>query len=182
VSNVTENGTHQAGDLPPELVVDERPLPVPPLGASATDLWETVALVIRGRARAADSRKQTELDAERKQRSIFLSLLRVCDAFDRIERTTDVTRLDPAAQQRFRSVRLTATLLEDALEEEGVVAMYGLEGSLVDAHKHEVADVEIRTDCPHGTILEVRERGYEWRGKLLRRAKVIMSRNPETES
>lgn len=161
---------------PAEFVIDETPQPLPP-AAQASPLRDQVTALIRRRAELAERLKRTAQREERKKRRLFLALLEVADAFDRIFRDTNLAKLDEIARNLVGSFRVTSVLLENVLEREDVIPMDGLEGHAFDPHTQEVVGVEKQTTGPDGLVLEVRERGYHWHERVLRRAQVIVSEN-----
>ncbi|MFN8472521.1 MAG: nucleotide exchange factor GrpE [Anaerolineae bacterium] len=158
----------------PEFVLVEEPAPVRQ-SASVDQLRTELRELIIRRERTERDHKRTERDAERGKRAFLLNLLRVADAFDRIFRDLDVSHMNGSTRSLMRSFELTQTLLEDALDREDTVAIENIEGRVLDLSTQEVIGVEETVDGREGIILEVRERGYLWRGRLLRPAKVIVS-------
>ena len=109
-------------------------------------------------------------------RGLLLHLLTVMDAFDRL--------LDPG-QATLRgdwrdSVRLIAGQLADVLAEAGVEPV-DCDGAVADPRKHEVVDQRPAAGAEEAVILEVLTRGYQWRGRVLRRPQVITAQHSKEE-
>ena len=124
----------------------------------------------------------TELSEQRAEHhremsGLLLSLLDVMDSFDRL------LGEDPgAAEQRVASTcRLIARQLGAALEVVGVRAVHPV-GTAVDLQAHEVVGVQPAPVSQGGIVLEVIRRGYEWHGRLLRPAQVIIGGSDEEDS
>ena len=159
---------------PSEFVIDEEPQPVS-IATSTSQLRAQVTKLVNRRAELAAALSQTGRREERKKREFFLALLKVADAFDRIFRDTNLADMDEISRNVVGSFRVTSILLEDVLDREDVIPMDELEGRSYDPNSQEVVDVEEQAEGPDGIVLEVKERGYWWRGRVLRRAKVIVS-------
>lgn len=169
------------GQTPSEFVIDEELIPLG-IPTQAEYLWEQLNALIVRCAELTEKLQRAEQKEERKRRQLLLNLLEVTDAFERIFRDTDLAELDEVTRSRLRSVRVTSTLLENVLEEEDVIAMDGLEGHPFDPYIQDVATIEMDTDKPNNSVLEVREKGYRWQGRVLRKAKVVVSRTAKEKS
>jgi molecular chaperone GrpE len=74
------------------------------------------------------------------------------------------------------------TKFRKVLEEEGIRPME-VEGEIFDPYKHEVMIVEEgREDLPENTIIEELERGYYYKNKILRPAKVKISKQSRLQN
>ncbi len=69
--------------------------------------------------------------------------------------------------------------IDEALGWQGVAEIACL-GRPFDPHQMTAVDVEETTDHPDGTVVEVYLPGYEWRGELLRPARVKVTRSPQS--
>jgi molecular chaperone GrpE len=105
-------------------------------------------------------------------RKLLLDFLEVLDSVDRIKRHSRSKRLTTAGWGRQMDA-LHAQVLQ-ALEGAGVV-FEDILGKSFDPTRHEAVGRVERDDIPNYTITEVVEHGCEWRGKMLRTARVIVS-------
>jgi molecular chaperone GrpE (heat shock protein) len=69
--------------------------------------------------------------------------------------------------------------IDEALGWQGVAEIVCL-GRPFDPHKMTAVDVEETSDYPDGTVVDVYLPGYEWKGELLRLARVKVSRSPQS--
>ena len=114
---------------------------------------------------------------DREMRNTLLSFLEVLDAFDRcfsaISQTQQASTLSQSGLKSFDRVRLK---LVRALEQAGVSFM-DCRGKPFDPHKHEAIETRQRgPEVEEGTVVEEIVRGCEWNDKILRRAKVVVSK------
>jgi len=160
--------------LEPEFAVTEEPLPV--LEAAAGGAREVLAGLIRRLADLSRSLDTTSEAEERKRRRFYLSLLEVADAFDRVLRDTELAEMDEIARNRMVGVIATSDLLQDILAGEKISAMEHLVGKPFDPAYEIASETRVRPDFPERTVLEVEEKGYHWKEQLLRRARVVVSK------
>jgi molecular chaperone GrpE len=88
-----------------------------------------------------------------------------------------------AAEQSGESVlvegqRATLRLLDEALTASGIRAIEPY-GEPFDPNKHEALSLVPAADKPPNTVVDVVQKGYELNDRLLRAAKVLVSRGPE---
>jgi molecular chaperone GrpE (heat shock protein) len=115
---------------------------------------------------------------------ILHSVLEVLDAFDRVFSSVD-KKNDLVTEQmkiwigNFRTVfRLTHRILET----QGVARIENID-AVFDPCWHKVLETVPDPSKADGTIVEVVHNGYVWKGRLLRKAEVIVVRNNnETEA
>jgi molecular chaperone GrpE len=79
-----------------------------------------------------------------------------------------------------RSVTVTLRQALQALARSGVEPMNAV-GTKLNLDFHEVVAVSATSQEESDTVVEEAQSGYLWSGRLLRRAKVIVSSGPETE-
>lgn len=114
-------------------------------------------------------------DEHRREMSgLLLSLLDVMDSFDRVLAHAD----SGDAQDGTSACRLIARQLDSVLQRMKVRPLQCL-GQVVDVETQEV--VSVRNTAPEqaDVVVEVVRRGYEWDGRLLRTAQVIVGRSSE---
>ncbi len=123
-------------------------------------------------------RKRTEREREEFRQyateSLLLQLLPVLDNFERA-----LDSLPPGMQRGFaEGVRLIYKQLGDLLAKHGVTPIEA-EGELFDPNVHEAVETEARTDVPHHSILNERQRGYRLGKRVIRPARVKVSVRPD---
>ncbi len=127
---------------------------------------------LAGRARDRDEQHEIE---EREMRKLAMQLLPSLDALDRvIEFGEKVERQDENFRNWLISVEAMRRRLLKTLEGIGlnVISSVGLE---VDLEIHDVVGVVPAVECDPNTVVEEQQRGYYFKGKLLRDAKVIIA-------
>ncbi|MEU6124433.1 nucleotide exchange factor GrpE [Streptomyces sp. NPDC047123] len=107
-------------------------------------------------------------------------LLRCADALDAFDRLL-AEGAAPDAETYRRSLALIAGQLERDLAEEGLERV-GRVGERAEPATHHIADVRA---APPGTdgdaVLEILQRGYRYRGQVLRAARVVVAVEGGTE-
>jgi molecular chaperone GrpE (heat shock protein) len=117
------------------------------------------------------------MDEQRtQQRSFLLNLLKVADSLDRL-----IRNLDPA-NEVAGSLQSTRSQLLDILEDQEVETIPISIGKPFDPSTCEVSSRQERDDLAAETILAIDRKGYTWQNKTLRRARVIVSIQPEEQN
>lgn len=112
-------------------------------------------------------------DAEvRTARGILAEILPVADDLERALETGEEN-----GQALIEGLRLTLRRMKEALERVGIEPVPG-EGAPFDPNVHEAVSMAEGGSAPPNSVMEVLESGYTFRGKVLRPAKVIVSRPP----
>lgn len=111
---------------------------------------------------------------ERANEGLLRKLIEVMDNFERA--LSSVPQSDGPLRQ---GVELIYKQLEDLLRKEGVEEIVTV-GSLFDCNLHEAVDSEDTNSCPEGTITAELEKGYVYKGKVLRAAKVRVARKEKS--
>jgi len=146
----------------------------PPAGllqATARILAEHEALITR--AEELESRTQ---DPEAMARFIK-SLVPVVDA---VERVLDYARESPPSEELdnwLKSVEGVYFRLLNTLEHQGLEAVDTV-GKPVDLNCQEVVEYIPSKEHGHDHVVSERQKGYRFRGKLIRDAKVVVAYNP----
>jgi molecular chaperone GrpE len=99
-----------------------------------------------------------------------------------VERVANLYSLsdDPNARSLSDGLRLVSITIEKALREEGVEVI-GNEGERFDPELHEAVGFVESEQHEDGTVVSVMERGFAFRGKVLRPAKVIVAKRVSKE-
>lgn len=105
-------------------------------------------------------------------------LLRVLDYFE-MSLTFDLPALDPQAQAVIEGVKYTVQELHRVLEQHGIEAINT--GAGFDPSCMEVIGTEVAADVAPNTILSVATRGYRFRDRVLRPARVVLAAAPSAE-
>jgi molecular chaperone GrpE len=104
--------------------------------------------------------------------NLMMALIPVLDAFEEarraMQKATDTDALRKGVEMIHR--RMLGVLTREGLE------MLGEEGEPFDPSRHEVLEVVNREDLPENTVARVLQRGYRLNGKLLRPARVQVTR------
>lgn len=70
---------------------------------------------------------------------------------------------------------------KEALASQGIIA-FDSKGQAFDPHRHEAVEAVETSDQPEGVVIEELHRGYEMEGRVLRPARVKVSKSPAVES
>ena len=89
----------------------------------------------------------------------------------------EADRLDPIVSNWLKTVNVIGRKLKKVLAAQGVEEIECL-GTNLDFHRHEVLGTVERADIDDCTVVEVRQRGYEFLGQVMRPAGVVVSRQP----
>ncbi len=111
--------------------------------------------------------RQSEAQQLETTRKLFLDLIEVLDAFERVFRNINAKEDQITTQMKtwignFRTVR---RLLEKPLSEHGVIRIENLDGGF-DPNWHRASEVVVDPSRPEGTIVEELKEGYVWRGQV----------------
>jgi molecular chaperone GrpE len=109
---------------------------------------------------------------ESRMRAVLLSFVEVMDSFDRF--LAGGGARDTAPGPASSTVGLIAKQLDRALQEAGVARM-ACSGKVVEPGRHEVDGTQKVPHAEPDTIVEEIVKGYEWDGRVLRKARVIVA-------
>lgn len=76
----------------------------------------------------------------------------------------------------YKGVELIYAQLIETLETEGLVAILPADGERFDPYRHEAMLAETKKNAEKNTVLEVLQKGYALKGKVLRTAKVKVAK------
>lgn len=119
--------------------------------------------------------RQNEAQYIESTKALFLELIEVLDAFERVFRNIGAKagQVTPQMKTWIGNFRTVRRLLDKPLAEQGVVKIENLDAGF-DPHWHRVAEVVGDPTKPEGTIVDEVKAGYVWRGQVLRKAEVIV--------
>jgi molecular chaperone GrpE len=103
---------------------------------------------------------------QRNMAAVLLDLIAVLDSLDRL--------MICSAPNGVNSLDLLRRQMKELLSRQGVEEIDCL-GAVFDPHWHEAGDRRTVSKTPAGTILEVIQRGYCWKGNLLRAPRVVVA-------
>jgi len=105
--------------------------------------------------------------------SILRKLVTHYDDLKRTEEVIDTIDADESVEKGFRMILKN---FEKLLDEEGIEPIQA-EGERFDPYKHEVMLVREDKNVPENTVIEELEKGYMFKNKILRPAKVMVSKH-----
>lgn len=144
------------------------------LQAEKDELWQTL---IHRQADFENYRKRIERERrEEDQRAVARvveGMLPVLDAFERALAAHD----DPAYEEYRKGFELIYRQLWDALSRQGLERIEA-EGKAFDPHVHHAIERVESEEHADGTVLEVLQHGYAFRGKVLRPTTVRVAIHP----
>ena len=131
-------------------------------------------------SKARSALRQNESQHMESTKVLFLELIEVLDAFERVFRSIAAKENQVTPQMKiwignFRTVR---RLLDKPLADQGVVKIENLDQGF-DPHWHRVAEVITDPTKSEGTIIDEVKAGYVWQGQVLRKAEVIVVGPPQ---
>jgi molecular chaperone GrpE len=101
---------------------------------------------------------------------IVREMIGVLDNFDLC-----ISSLSDNDQNTAKGIYMIRTQMEDSLKKKGLERIIVSVGHQFDPALHEAISA-IESDKPPGTVIEEIEKGYMWNGKLLRPARVVVSK------
>jgi molecular chaperone GrpE len=101
------------------------------------------------------------------------ALLPIVDDFERALKAA--TEAASAGDEFVKGIQLIYNRLTDTLRKQGVEPIEAAQGVRFDPHLHHAVKNVEADDVEDGTILEVYQRGYNFKGKLLRPAMVTVA-------
>ena len=91
------------------------------------------------------------------------------------------TETNDTGQGLHEGVELVYRQLRDVLEKFGRTP-FSAQGEPFDPKKHDAATQEVTDAVPENTVVQVLQEGYMYHDKVLRHAKVSVSRKPQAEA
>jgi molecular chaperone GrpE len=101
---------------------------------------------------------------------IVREMIGILDSFDLC-----ISSLSDNDQNTAKGIHMIRTQMEDSLKKKGLERIIVSVGNQFDPTLHEAISA-IESDKPSGTVIEEIEKGYMWNGRLLRPARVVVSK------
>lgn len=147
--------------------------------AKASDYWERC---LRLQAEFDNAKKRMEKERQEfvkfAQQDIILELLDVLDNLERAVEAFELKKEDP--EVFLKGIEMILSHIYEMLKKNGVSAMEA-KGKTFDPHLHEALVVAESNTQPENTIVEELQKGYLLNGKVLRTAKVRVSKKIENK-
>jgi molecular chaperone GrpE (heat shock protein) len=166
-----------------EFKVDQRPLPVYlSRDENAQSLKELAAHVLQENDRLQDlnAELQRRGGAGGEAEKLLRNMLPTLDSFDRVLHFARTYPKNDDIDNWLKSVESIYFRLLNLLETYGLFQLRTI-GSKVDLNLHEVVEYRPSAEHEHETVISERQKGYIYRGRLLRDAKVVVAFNDRQE-
>lgn len=172
-------------DFSHEFVVDEKPAPLAERGdgEAESDLMSLAARAMLENERLQDLAKTLAESAQTDQQTLRMirALLPVLDSFELVCQYARGMEMSEELANWLRSVEGIEARLLQTLERQGLERVDPM-GQQVDLNRDEVVEYRPTDDHPGDTVIEVRRKGFKFRGKALRDAQVIIANNTRREA
>ena len=167
----------EANDQEPEAELNPEELAVRELQAAKTEAADNYDRYLRAKAELDNYRKRTaKIRTEVREETMRDMLLGLAPIFDNLRRALAQETADAAALKE--GVELISGQIEDSLKGYGLEVIDAV-GKPFDPNAHE-AMMELESkDHEPGTIVEELDRGYLFGGKVIRPARVVVSKAGE---
>ena len=132
--------------------------------------------LLRMAAEQDNFRKRMQRERETAFKYAEEAILReILPSLDNLERAVEQCRCSPDAGALLAGVEMTCKGLLNTLEKFGVKPLAGA-GQPFDPNFHEAVAMEPSADVPENTILQEYQKGYMFKDRLIRAAKVVVSK------
>jgi molecular chaperone GrpE len=124
---------------------------------------------------ARSALRQSEMQGADAMKKLFLDLIEVLDAFERVFRNIHAKddQVTPQMKTWIGNFTTVRRLLDKVFTEQGVTRIENIDQGF-DPNWHRVSELIADPSKPEGTITEEVKAGYIWRGQVLRKAEVIV--------
>jgi len=172
-----------------EFVIDEKPVPVytdkteqENAGGNSKDLLHQISKLVFEKENLL--LKMQELQHwTRSSDELFLfirSFIPFLDAFDRVLDNAREFPMTNELKNWLKSVESLYFRLINVLESSGLQPLKTI-GKVVDLNFHDVVEHRKSYDHPNNIVIQERQKGYVFRGRLVRDAKVVVSYNERSQ-
>lgn len=151
----------------------------------AAENWD---LFLRTRAESDNIRKRATLDVENAHKygieKFARELLMVVDSLDQgisLAGNTTTTATEAESESLLQGIKLTHKLLLDILEKFGI-KLLDPQGEPFNPNQHEALSTQAHDTLEPNRVLMVAQKGFTLHDRILRPARVIVSRKPETSA
>lgn len=143
----------------------------------ANQQWD---LAVRAKAEVENVRRRAEKDLEKAHKfSIEKFATEMLDVIDSLERASQAcSQADSNVESLHEGIELTLKMFSDALGKFGVQAIDPT-GELFNPELHEAISMLPQPNVAPNTVIEVIQKGYSIHGRLLRPARVVVSKAAE---
>jgi len=132
--------------------------------------------LLRMAAEQDNFRKRMQRERETSLKYAEETILReILPSLDNLERAVEQCKCAPDAVALLAGVEMTCKGLLNTLEKFGVKLLAG-EGQPFDPNFHEAVAMEASADVPENQILQEYQKGYMFKDRLIRAAKVVVSK------
>ncbi len=167
--------------------ISEQPVTLPfEASEDLSGIMETLEQDIRGMMlKIADmglSRAELEKDNKKNLKEIFLSLIEVLDAFDRVFQSIHKKQdlVDKQMKKWIGNFRTIRRLVDRILLKHGVVIIENIDQRF-DPRWHKASAILTDNSRPDEMIAEELVKGYLWNNKVLRKSQVVVIKNTEND-
>ena len=155
-----------------ELSVDE----IREMSARAAERDEFYDKFLRARAELENYRKRMQREKENIQDFAVIDLARaLLPVLDDLDRALNAPRDNRHVKHFLKGIKLIEAQLFKVLEDKGVKPIKAL-GEVFDPNLHEAVTVDAESDKPDNTVVEELQRGYIYKDKIVRPAKVKVAK------
>lgn len=121
----------------------------------------------------SNQKKRIDTKVQNAQQS---KLREVTEDLTKVRRSLSEAVNNEDGDEIISGVKRTLEMLEEVLEDNGIMMIKPDEGDEVDPRMHEVVSTDISEEYPEGRIIKLHSAGYEFEGTVLRPARVTSSR------
>ena len=137
--------------------------------------------LLRMAAEQENFKKRMQRERETALKYAEEAILReILPSLDNLERAVEQCKCTPNAEVLLTGVEMTCKGLLNTLEKFGVKALSGV-GQPFDPNFHEAVAMEASADVPENQILQEYQKGYMFKDRLIRAAKVVVSKGKVEE-
>ena len=155
-----------------ELSADE----IREMSARAAERDEFYDKFLRARAELDNYRKRMLREKENIQDFAMIDLARaLLPVLDDLDRALNAPRDNRHVKHFLKGIKLIEAQLFKVLEDKGVKPVKAL-GEIFDPNLHEAVTVDAKSDKPDNTVVEELQRGYIYKDKIVRPAKVKVAK------
>lgn len=146
------------------------------LAARAAERDEYYDKFLRAKAELENFRKRMQRERENMQDFAIIDIMRgLLPVLDDLDRALNAAQDNRHVRHFLKGVKLIESQLFKVLEEKGVKPIKCV-GEKFDPNVHEALTVEAKSDKPDDTVVAELQRGYIYRDKVVRPAKVIVAK------